>query len=444
MPERTGYLAPNHGKMWMPDHDGPREGPHSNQGRLGLALYRGLAVAAGAALRPVAAIGSPDLAERLALADPAAPMPETGAIWLHGASVGELNSARFLVDALARDWPLYLTANSLTGRAAARGWGRQAGLAPLDVPAAINRFLARIRPSLSVTVENEIWPNRARLLDRQGIARVVVGARMSARSAARWARMPALIGPVLGGISVLSAQDAATEERLLQLGLPERALVGRLNLKLLAPARIVAGPAGPMRAVTVLAASTHEGEEGVILDAYLAARAHHPDLRLILAPRHPERGNEVAALIAARGLAFARRTAGADETGAAPVLLADTLGEMARWYDAAAICVTGGSFTDRGGHTPWEPAAHLCATLHGPHVANFAEDYGVLDGAEAALQVEGEELGTALAALAGDPARVAQMGARARHILDQRAGDPEALLARITALAARRTCAAAG
>lgn len=425
----------------MPD----QYAPVSLRGRLGAALYRGLSVAGGALLRPVAVLGKDDLAERLALTPPDGADQENvpaQPVWLHGASVGELNSARLLVDALAREWPLYLTANSLTGRAAARGWGQRASLAPLDVPAAITRFLAQVRPLVSVTVENEIWPNRARILDRQGIPRVIVGARMSARSAERWAKMPALIGPVLGGISVLSAQDGATEERLLRLGLPEAALTGKLNLKLLAPARIVARPSGPLRDVTILAASTHEGEEAVVLDAYLSARVAHPDLRLILAPRHPERGNEVAALIAARGLSFARRTQGAGP-GDHPVFLADTLGEMARWYDAAAVCVTGGSFTDRGGHTPWEPAAHLCATLHGPHVANFADDYGALDQAEASLAVSAETLGAALDALAGDRARVARMGEAAHALLHHRAGNPDPLLARIADLALQRTCTSA-
>src|SRR5690606_25957918 len=107
----------------------------------------------------------------------------------------------------------------------------------------------------------------------------------------------------------------------------------------------------------------------------LAARQSCPDLRLILAPRHPRRGDEIAALIAARGLPLARRSGGA-ESG--PVLLADTLGEMSRWYAAAGICFIGGTLTDRGGHTPWEPAAWRCAILHGPHVSNHAEGFAAL------------------------------------------------------------------
>jgi 3-deoxy-D-manno-octulosonic-acid transferase len=183
----------------------------------------------------------------------------------------------------------------------------------------------------------------------------------------------------------------------------------------------------------VLAASTHEGEDAVMLDAWLAARAVAPGLRLILAPRHPERGDAVAALIAARGLEFGRRSQGAGP--GAGVLLADTLGEMADWYAAAGICITCGSFTERGGHTPWEPAGWRCAILHGPQVSNHAGDYADLDAAGAALACSAQSLPQQVLALAQDPARQQHMGQAARQMLLQRAGDPAALIARILDLA---------
>ncbi len=396
--------------------------------------YRAVTSVAGA-LIPLVARGG-DWAERLGKEGPQ--LGEAG-IWVHAASVGELNSAKVLIEDLAADLPLLVTTNSVTGRALARDWGLQACLAPLDVTAALQRFLNRNRPRIAVTIENEIWPNRARMLAARGISQVVVGARMSQRSAARWGRLPGLIGPVLSGVDLLSAQDHHTEQRLLDLGLHRDALAPILQLKLLAPARIEPGLPGKWRAATVLAASTHEGEDALILDAFLTARSKGPDLRLILAPRHPRRGDEVLALMQARGLVVARRSLGADET--APILLADTLGEMPRWYDSAAICVTGGSFTDRGGHTPWEPAAHSCAILHGPHVANFAADYAALDAAGASLGTDADGLAAALGNLVGDGARVAAMGAAARALLLSRAGDPAPLLKAIRALAAGQPCA---
>ena len=397
-------------------------------------IWRGATALAGAALRLAAPLAGADWRERLALAGPeVAP----GGIWLHAASVGELTSVRVLAEALARDFPLTVTTNSLTGRDLARRQGWFCALAPLDVPQAVGRFLDRIEPAVMVTVENEMWPNRSAMAAARGVAQVVVGARMSQRSAARWGRLPGLIGPMLSRIDALSAQDQDSEARLLSLGLPQAALSARLNLKLLGPAQVMPGADGPDRARTVLAASTHEGEDALMLDAWLAARAVQPDLRLILAPRHPERGDAVAALIAARGLGFVRRSQGGSWGGApdAPVLLADTLGEMADWYRAAGICVTGGSFADHGGHTPWEPAAWRCAILHGPHVANHATDYADLDGAGAAAPADAASLPALLADLVRDGARQRGMGLAARKLLLARAGDPAPLLSRIRTLA---------
>ncbi|UXU76045.1 MULTISPECIES: 3-deoxy-D-manno-octulosonic acid transferase [unclassified Paracoccus (in: a-proteobacteria)] len=393
-------------------------------------IWRGATALAGAALDLIAPLGSPDWRERLALEGP---VIAPGGVWLHAASLGELASVRVLASDLARDLPLVVTTNTTSGRDLARRMGHACALAPLDLPQALRRFLDRTRPSVLVTVENELWPNRSAMTAARGVAQVVVGARISARSAARWRRLPGLIAPMLGRIDALSAQDADSEARLLELGLPPQALTPRLNLKLLAPSQTRPDPEAPDRARVILAASTHDGEDAVVLDAFLAARARQGDLRLILAPRHPARGDAVAALIAARGLPLARRSQGADAQ--APVLLADTLGEMERWYRAAGICITGGSLVDHGGHTPWEPAAWRCAIVHGPHVANHAADYADLDAAGAASPVRPAELADLLPQLAGDVACQRRMGAAARAILVARAGDPATLLAQIRHLA---------
>ncbi|CAM3089832.1 3-deoxy-D-manno-octulosonic-acid transferase [Paracoccus aminovorans] len=396
-------------------------------------IWRGASALAGAALGLAAPLAGGDWRERLGLSGPAV---APGGIWLHAASVGELTSVAVLARALAQEFPLVVTTNSLTGRDLARRLGYACALAPLDVPQAVARFLDRVRPRVMVTVENELWPNRSALATARGVAQVVVGARMSARSARRWARLPRLIGPMLGRIDALSAQDEASEARLLALGLRPEALAGRLNLKLLGPAQVGPGEDAPGRDRVVLAASTHEGEEALVLDAFAAARAAVPGLRLILAPRHPERGDGVAALIAARGLEYARRSRGGGPD--APLLLADTLGEMALWYRAAGICVTCGSFADHGGHTPWEPAAWRCAILHGPHVANQADAYAALAAAGGGEAVGAGGLPAALADLARDGTRQRRMGAAARALLLARAGDPAPLLARIRRLATAR------
>lgn len=357
---------------------------------------------------------------------------EPAEIWVHGASVGELTSARPVIAALAQGHRVLVTANSVTGRDLAAGWGLPARLAPLDMPGALARFLDQVRPRLQVTVEGEFWPLRSRMLANRAIPQAVIGARVSGRSASRWARLPRLIAPVLGRLAALSAQDADSESRLRTLGLPERALLPRLDLKLLTPAGITPPPVSPSRDRTLLAASTHEGEEALVLDAWMQARRHHPGLRLILAIRHPQRGDEVAALLAGRGIAFDRRSAGGM---GGEVLLADTLGEMNRWYAAAGLCFVGGSLTDRGGHTPWEPAAHGCAILHGPHVGNFTDAYAALDGSGGARPVDAETLADQVTRLAGDPLAARRMGQAARQVLDERAGDPSALIARLRELA---------
>ncbi|MDO5612897.1 MAG: glycosyltransferase N-terminal domain-containing protein [Paracoccus sp. (in: a-proteobacteria)] len=389
-------------------------------------IYAATTRIAEAALRLSVLAGNATWRERLSLDTPPAP----ASVWIHAASVGELNSARVLTERLAADHRVIVTTNSTTGRDLARQRGLAARLAPFDSPGAVARFLDAVRPAVQLTIEGEFWPNRSALLAQRGVAQIMAGARISARSAARWGRLPGLIGPVLARLDGLSAQDAASQARLLTLGLPPAALLPRLDLKLLGPAAVRPPAPSPDRDRTFLAASTHEGEDGPVLDAFMTARAQVPGLRLILAPRHPDRADAIATLAAERGLTLARRSRGED----GDLLLADTLGEMALWYDRAGIVLVGGSLIDRGGHTPWEPAAHGCAILHGAYLSNFADTYAALDAAGAALAVGGD-LSATVTALARDPARARAMGGAARALLTANAGDPEPLLARISALA---------
>jgi 3-deoxy-D-manno-octulosonic-acid transferase len=337
-----------------------------------------------------------DLAERLGRGAGGAP----GAVWLHGASNGELASARPLVETLLAARPdlrLVVTANTVTGRALVRGWGLdrvEARLAPLDLRPCLHRFRRVWQPVLLVVLENELWPNRIVTATEPVVC---VGARMSARSFARWSRVPGLARALLGRVRLLFPQDGASAQRFAELGLAPARLgpVGTLKAEVTPaapdPAALQAlAPVFP-RAETLLAASTHEGEEEILLQAFAAARRARPGLKLILAPRHPARGPALAALLARQGLRFTRRADGEAPAAEDAVYLADTLGEMALWYRLAGVTFVGGSLVDRGGHTPFEPAAAGSAILHGPHVSNFADIYGALDAGGGALVAKDAE-----------------------------------------------------
>ena len=407
--------------------------------------YRILAPLAGLVLVLLAVLrrligrdGARTLAERLGRGAPVA----SGAVWVHGASVGELVSARPLIAALAPGGVL-VTANTESGRAQAEGWGL-AGVtvraAPVDAAPVLRRFLDRHQPRALVLLEGDLWPGRILAAQARGMPVLLVSARISERSARRWARMPGLVRGILGRVDWIVPQDDGAAARFRALGLPADRIGPVLNLKAAGavPEGIAPLP-GFARAATLLAASTHPGEEETVLDGFIAARASRPDLRLILAPRHPDRGDGVARLIAGRDLTFARRSRGEAPDLARPVYLADTLGEMTLWYAAAGVTFVGGSLVAKGGHTPFEPAAQGSAILHGPDTANFPAAYAALRAGGGAIEVrDAAGLATAMLDLADTGAQAA-MAARATEALAPlRAGvDLSPVLDRLQRLAPR-------
>lgn len=361
-------------------------------------------------------------------------------LWLHGASNGELAAARPLIEALLADpeLPLLVTTNTLTARTMVEGWQHPritARLAPFDSRPVLRRFLATHDPRALLTVENELWPNRLVLMEARGLPTAVVAARLSESSARRWARLPGLAQQLLASLTLLSAQDSESAARFAVLGLPPEASAPPLALKPMAapappdPQTLAALAPAFSRPDTILAASTHEGEEAQVLEAFVAARLLRPALRLILAPRHPHRSGEVAALIAATGLGFATRSAG-EAPGETPIYLADTMGEMSLWYSLAGICFTGGSLVDKGGHTPWEPLHFGCALLHGPSCHNQRAAFAALDAAGAALPVsDATALADAFVALT--PAPQAELVRAARKVAAAQLPDLAPLLSRL-------------
>ena len=358
------------------------------------------------------------LHERLGFGPPA---PAVKTLWLHGASNGELTSARKVLEAVLDGDPtvqMLVTCNTQTGRAMVQEWHLPrvtAALAPLDTGGAAGRVLRRWQPRAMVIVENELWPARIKAAHARGIPVLVIGARMSARSARMWQKLRGVIAQTLQRVAWVSAQDTASRDRLVALGLRPQAVGPVIALKSFGAATGRPPPftAPAARNRTVLAASTHEGDDALVLDAFIAARAAHCLDHLILAPRHPRRARQIAALIAARGLRFATRSKGEVPDADTPVFLADTMGEMDHWYAMAGITIIGGTFSNRGGHTPWEPASHGSAILHGPDVANFAAPFAALDAAGGAVAVQdGAGLTQALLATDGEKQTVVASAAR--------------------------------
>ncbi|WP_425099196.1 3-deoxy-D-manno-octulosonic acid transferase [Tropicibacter sp. S64] len=362
-------------------------------------------------------------------------LPDQGRVlWLHGASNGELASIRPLLQRLTETRPelqIRVTANSDTAVAMVTGWQlprTHARLAPLDLAGPTRRAMKGV--IAHVSLESELWPNRFRLCPGPVI---LLGARMSAGTARTWGRLPGLAARTLAPVRLALAQDAASLDRLTALGLPAAARGPVVDLKALYQPPAAQTPDEALRAAfprarTWLAASTHVGEEEIVLDAHLKALRAEPDLRLILAPRHPRRAEEILPLIAARGLTVARRSTG--EAPDAQVYLADTMGEMPLWYALAGRVFVAGSLTDRGGHTPYEPAHFGAALLHGPDTRNFTAAYTRLAEAGAARQItDAASLAAALTALS-DPEAQAALGQAAQTALRQEI-DADALVGRI-------------
>lgn len=307
-----------------------------------------------------------------------APEDTTGPlIWLHAASVGEVKSVRLLVVALLDKLPsrrVLVTVNTDTAHAEVTGWQHPRVIvqyAPLDTPKPLRRFLAHWQPQVFLNVEAEFWPLRFIDLHRAGVPIVLINARLSDKMLGRIRRLR-FEDLVAGTVHHAFVQNVETAEGLEALGLPEDRISQLGNLK-----SIVHQPDRPLPKrdpLAMLAASTHEGEEAQVLDAFANARTTNLGLTLTLAPRHPDRAVEVAELVRTAGLTAALASAGAVATSDT-VLIEDRLGHMAEHYARSAICFVGGSLVDKGGHTPYEPAHFGCNLISGGYVSNFAQEY---------------------------------------------------------------------
>ncbi len=327
---------------------------------------------------------------------PSRQRPKGHLIWVHGASIGETLSLLPIVERLTQRGLAVLvtsgtrTSASLIARRLPPGAVHQ--FVPLDVPRYVRRFLDHWRPDLALIAESEIWPNTIMALDERRIPLVMANGRMSDRSLQRWQKLPGVIKSLLERFALCLAQTQDDAERLARLGAPRVVVTGNLKFDASPPPadpRVVAHLSGLIAGRPVwLAASTHPGEEGVIVAVHRALAKRHPHLLTIIAPRHPHRGPEVAAISAQAGLRASRRSEGIHPDRATDVYVADTVGEMGLFYRLSPIVLMGGTLVPIGGHNPIEPAKLGAAILHGPHTHAAAEIYDAIDLARGALLVK--------------------------------------------------------
>ncbi|MDY0074145.1 MAG: lipid IV(A) 3-deoxy-D-manno-octulosonic acid transferase, partial [Thauera sp.] len=319
------------------------------------------------------------LAERLGRYRQAAPAQ---LLWVHAVSVGETRAAQPLVEALLAAFPehsVLLTHMTPTGReTSAQLFGDQPRVLraylPYDLAPFIAGFLRHFRPQLGIIMETELWPNLLADCRQAGIPTLLANARLSARSAARYARLPALSALTLGALRMIAAQTTEDARRLQALGAQEVAVTGNIKFDIEPPPTMIelgevfrqrCGPR-PL----VLAASTREGEESLLLDAFV--RQAPADALLLLVPRHPQRFAEVAALVTERQLTLQRRSDDAPVAAETRVWLGDSMGEMFAYYHAADVALIGGSWLAFGGQNLIEACAVGTPVLIGPHTFNFS------------------------------------------------------------------------
>ena len=354
----------------------------------------------------------------------------TPPLWVHAVSVGEVLAAIALVRQIEARWPaLPILMSTVTDTGRGVGMQRLPGkpfvFFPLDFGWAVNRALDRIRPRAVLLTETELWPAFIRACTRRGIPVVAVNGRISPRSYPRYRRVRFWFGRVLRGVRLYCMQTPEDAARVRDLGAPPDRVhvVGNLKFDLAgdedpgegARVRAMLGLA-PGRPVLV-AGSTHKGEEPQVLDAFRRVRASIPDLALVLAPRHPERLDEVAGLLREAGLPWAIRSR-APVPGETVIILVDTMGELARLYAAGTVVYIGGSLVPIGGHNVLEPAAHGRPVLFGPHMGNFAEMARLFLAQGAGVQVQDAAgLATETLRLLGDPTGASRMGGAGRRIV---------------------------
>jgi 3-deoxy-D-manno-octulosonic-acid transferase len=376
-----------------------------------------LPFAARSVMRKLDRHGVPPERQRERLGYATLPRRDGQLIWFHGASVGESLSALTLITYLEKRLPraqFLITSGTATSaelvskRLPPR---TRHQFAALDAPGPVARFLDHWRPDAALFVESELWPVTLTETRRSGAQLALVNARLSRKSVDTWRKYPDTARFLLDHFAVFLTQNAQAQDNLRLMGAaPDRIRPGS-NLKAFAPPlpvdqHVVNQFRGELQNRPLwIASSTHEGEEDIVLQAHRRLLERRPDLCLLLAPRHPERGDAVEALIRNAGLTSARRSRGETPDETTQVYLADTLGELGTWYALTPVVFLGGSLLPIGGHNPFEVARAGAAVITGPGVHNFSETFSPLLAAGGACEVSnGDDLAAAVGRWLDDPA----------------------------------------
>jgi 3-deoxy-D-manno-octulosonic-acid transferase len=373
-------------------------------------------------------------------------------IWLHAVSVGEVIAISGLVRELqaeAAGCRVVVSTTTRTGQQVARErfGSENVFYYPLDFALAVRAYLRRLRPQVLVLAETEFWPRMLRECRKAGVPVAVVNARISDRSYPRYLRLRRLWRRILRGVAMALAQSDQDAARLIAIGVPaDRVRLGG-NLKYdvranaASPFAASLGSALPGSAKMLVCGSTLDGEEELLIRAWPSWVAVEPELRMVIAPRHPERFAAVAALIERSGIRWSRRSVwqARGEVAVEPgsILLLDSIGELAAVYSLASVAFVGGSLVAAGGHNPLEPAQFGVPILMGPHYENFREMVEKLRARDAIRIVDAAELGPSLLQLLHDEAEARAMGARAQAVFLAEAGATSRAVEAIVALLER-------
>jgi 3-deoxy-D-manno-octulosonic-acid transferase len=364
-------------------------------------------------------------------------------IWLHAVSVGETLAAVPLVKALQTKYPdhrLLITCMTPTGSeriTAAFGDSVDHSYAPYDTPDAVARFLRRVQPKMLIIMETELWPNTVAGCYKRQIPVILANGRLSEKSARGYGRVPGLSAPMLGQLTAVAAQHGDDGARFTELGLSAKNLyiTGNIKFDLDLSAEVKQSAealrqqwSGTTQRPILLAASTHRGEDEIILQAFGLIKQSVDNLLLVLVPRHPERFNQVGDLCREAGYSLARRSSN-DSVEQADILLGDSMGELMTFFGACDIAFVGGSLVTNGGHNMIEPAAWGKPTLSGLSVFNFAEVSRLLAEAGGLSLVEdAAALADATIELIENPEQALQMGQQAQRVAEANRGALERLL----------------